>query len=585
MPLFTRPDGIQTRIPGVYGAFEVVSSLPGALPAFQIPLILAGGEWGYPFDIHDTNEDHETLTEFQWFGTPDGAKAFYGQDSDMGVAFATAARHGMPGAFGLCMSALTRASLIATSVGPINQAKVYSRRYGWPGNWIMLKVAGGLQVDVTVPTRFTRLSANAAGTATRIYVRDNSWVQIGATYSIGDNNTALVTKTVADKGTSYTATGQKQYWVEFTAAIGGAITTALYAAIAQYPTTATESSDTFTTAQQVFDWIRNESQWIDVVEEATWSGVTWIALAAATPIKEIAVWAAPVKAVSPSPSSTDYDDMITDMGEAEWDRFVTDYGVIPRLFLVVDSATAVHTSMRDWTIAKRLEGWPIAVVTGRAWGDIVAQGGGATDPTVNARTLNHQDFMLCAGGLDWLGAYASLAPVVFGLRAGKPVGHNLTNDDIFYEMIEAYWDERVSGDLTALLRAGVCTYKLSVSGSPRFRIAEGLSTLSNNDNAWNTVDATTCLVAQRDLADFVDRVIRLDLEGMQLGADEVDPSTIAAVINRRAEKSLKRRGYIKDFRIDSITLDATGAGYNVEWSVKLPTTTDFIGLTTRILIG
>lgn len=584
MPLFTTPTGESTRIPGVYSNFEVVSSLPGALPDFQIPVVMAAAEWGFPFDIDDHHEAHENYGQFQWVGTPSACKAFYGQDSDMGVVFAEAALHSLPGAYCCCMSALTRASVVATSVGPINEAKIYSRRYGWVGGWIKLQVAGGLQVDVTVPTRFTRLTANAALAATRVYVRDNSWIQIGASYEIGDNTNANVVRTVADKGTEYGATGQKLYWVEFTAAIGANHTTADFAAIAQYPATVTESSATFTTATEVFDWIRNSSKWIDVVQDAAWTGAAWIALAADTCIKEIAVWAAPTDGTSPAPVLADYTDWITDMDATEWDEFVASQGVFPRLFYVADHLSTVHAAMRAWAVSKRVEGYPVAIMSGCAWGDHVIGAGNDTAPEFRAAALNNQDFALAAGGKDFLGAFLSTGPAYFGLRAGSPVGHNLTNDDIQYEQLERLWDERNSGELTTLARAGLLVYRLSAGRRPRYRVMEGLSTLATNDNSWNTVDATTCLTAQRDLADYVDRVFKLELDGMQLGADEVDEASIAAVLHRKATQ-LRKAGMITDYKLVQNELDASGAGYNVTPAVKLPTTTDFIGLTTRIVVG
>jgi len=57
------------------------------------------------------------------------------------------------------------------------------------------------------------------------------------------------------------------------------------------------------------------------------------------------------------------------------------------------------------------------------------------------------------------------------------------------------------------------------------------------------------------------------------------------VLRRRAEKSLIRRGYILEFIISSIVKDETGNGYLVDWSARLPDTVDFIGVTTKILIG
>ena len=65
----------------------------------------------------------------------------------------------------------------------------------------------------------------------------------------------------------------------------------------------------------------------------------------------------------------------------------------------------------------------------------------------------------------------------------------------------------------------------------------------------------------------------------------VDANAIAAVLVRRAEKSLIARGYIKEFRVTSIVLNDGANGYDVRWAVKLPDTVDFLTFETTILIG
>ncbi len=151
----------------------------------------------------------------------------------------------------------------------------------------------------------------------------------------------------------------------------------------------------------MFDWLRNTSQWLDVVEEATWDGTVWIAIPTLTPIKDITQWATVTAGTSPAPTSTDYDDFISDMNSAEWDAFVVAQGVLPRMFLVVDSSNTIHEAMRDWALSMRSEGYPIAIVSGCAWGDHVLGAGNSTAPEWRTARLNSEDFQLCAGGWEY----------------------------------------------------------------------------------------------------------------------------------------------------------------------------------------
>jgi len=306
----------------------------------------------------------------------------------------------------------------------------------------------------------------------------------------------------------------------------------------------------------------------------------------AVAIKDVAAaWTGTTAGTSPAVSSGDHTAFIEDLDDAEWDNFLARHQIIPQAFLVVDSSSTNQGSWRDWAVTKRAEGYPVSITAGCAWGDTVIDAGNDTAPEFRSAALNSQDVMLCAGGLDRLAAYLSFAPAVFGRRIEGGIGHNLTNDDLVYSEVEKRWDERVSGHLTKLHKFGVVTYRMRGSRPYRYVISQGLSTLQNNSAAWNEGSDDTCLVMQRDLADYIDRVLKEDLDGKQLGADKVTPATISAVIFRKAQVLKERRGLITDFTINSVTLDASGNGYNVEWAVKLPTTTDFITCTTQILVG
>ena len=129
----------------------------------------------------------------------------------------------------------------------------------------------------------------------------------------------------------------------------------------------------------------------------------------------------------------------------------------------------------------------MSITAGTEWGDTDLTASDSTNPVFRATALNSQDFSLVAGGLDGDPAYLSFAPAVFGRRIEGGVRHNLTNDVIQYSELEVHWDERGSGELTDLHKAGVIAYRLNVEvGSIRFVVSQGISTLQANANSWNT---------------------------------------------------------------------------------------------------
>ena len=217
---------------------------------------------------------------------------------------------------------------------------------------------------------------------------------------------------------------------------------------------------------------------------------------------------------------------------------------------------------------------------------MVVGAGNDTAPEFRAAALNCQNFVLCAGGYDKLGANLSFAPAVFGRAVGGGVGHNLTNDGFLYSDLEVIWDERNSGDLTTLHKFGVCTYRLSISADGiRYKISQGLNTLQANSVAWNTVTRDTPFTMQRILADFVERTFQGDLDALQIGASQVTPTSVAAVLRARVKKSLEPRGYIVkgSWKIDSTVLNAGATGYDVAQRYRFPTTADYITVENTIL--
>src|SRR3990172_8147379 len=139
MPAFLDPTGRTRYVPGVYTQTEVVSDLPGPLPEFHVPMIAGDAEWGIPYNVATLQETHEDFAPYRKVGTTSGVQAEFGRDSDLATAARFAKRHGLPTAFYIAANALTRASVIATSAGPISQATVYHRKFGVPGGHVKLK--------------------------------------------------------------------------------------------------------------------------------------------------------------------------------------------------------------------------------------------------------------------------------------------------------------------------------------------------------------------------------------------------------------------------------------------------------------
>lgn len=590
MPRFITPTGQAVYIPGVYSRTIVRSDLPGPLPQFHVPIIVGDAdEASYPFNfdaVKVTQEDGRH--PFVSLGTTGAVGEEYGPDSDLAVATAFAKRHGLPWAYYVAGNALTRASVPAHSAGPVVQGSIYAKKFGAIGGHIQLQVVAGVTVRITPVKRYSRLTADALTGATRLYVKASDWLAPGDVIYVGDNNTANAAKTVSTVGSELSSTGQVRYYVELTAALAADLTTAQYGLILQYDTQAQEAPATFGDVQEMMDWFNEESEYLGFQKDAgTFTNpAALIALATATPLKEIAAWGVVVPGTSPASTSGNHTTLLGSLDSTDWDRFALDQQVIPRAFLVLSSSSTIHGLWRDWAIAKRTLGESVSVDVGCAWGDVDVSASNDTNPGVRAAALDCDSVSLWAGGLDKIAAYLSLAAAVFGLRVGRGLRHNLTNDDLVYSSIEYAWDERNGGELTYLHRRGVGTYRLSTAGgSIRYRVSQGLTTRQLNASAWNESDASTPLIMQRDIADFIDRVMREELDGTQVGADEVTRDSVAAVAVRKLEKQLKRFGYIRSYTITGIELDATGAGWNVEYSVRLPVTNDYMGLTTTIRIG
>lgn len=587
MPFITAPDGQTVYVPGVYDLIQVRSSLPGPLPAFHIPVIMGRCWEGHPYNADALKASVENdFTPFKLVKTDGAAGAYFGVKSELHRALQFGKRHGLPFAYAVCLSALTRAGVLVTSTGPVSQMTIHPRKFGAPPGWTGITWDATAEILTVTPVkRFAMLAQNATNATTRYYVEGNhGWLAEGASVIIGSNIVAGVTRTVTRAGYERTATGQLAYFVELDSTAGTALATANYALILQYDENAAEVFTGITTGQIMIDTINQFSQLILAVKHANFTDAKPITTVR-KPLIEVAAWGAVQDGASPAPTDTDLDDFITLLQGGEWAKFAIREQVIPQTYLLVSPDASQHGAMRDYAAAERQRGYPISVTTGCAWGDTVLAASDTTSPKFRTAALNSDDVALIANGMDDEAPYISRAAAVWGRRVQGGPGHNLTNDRFINSSDEVQWDEIVSGELTALCKAGVITNKLSIGQTVAYKLSQGLTTLQANAVSWNEEDATTPLVMQRDLADFVARVIKTDFEEFLVGADEVDPNAVSAVLIRRAEKSLKKRKFIKSFSMQSVTLNDSGVGYDVEWSVVLPTTNDFMTVVQTILVG
>lgn len=590
MPSFTAPDGRTKYVPGVYSTIEVQSSLVGPDPDFLVPVIIGQADQGHPYDRSGSLQANDVnglavQSPFVFCGTESACARYFGPDSEVTTAMRYAKRHGLPGAYVMCASDLVRASIEAASSGPTDEALVYSRVWGVIGSYIKIAAPSGTSLEVTPVERFSLLTQDAGASDTRIYVKDSSWCSPGMVIELGSNSTSNTAVTVKSAGTELDANGQIVHYIELVAAAGLAATTANYGAVALYSKRVL-SSGTVTTGQELVDWINEESEVLGAEKLGTFTDSAWIAVATATPIKDISGWGAKQDGASPAVVAGDHTQIISDLEASEWESFGLTYGVFPQAYLILSESSTIHGSWRDYAASERARGFPISVTTGVGWGDTDLTAGDDTDPGYRATVLNSQDVMLAACGLDRLDAYLSLAPAIFGRRIEGGVGHNLTNDPLIYSRLEVQWNEIGLGELTTLHREGVATVRLSTSPPIRYVVSQGISTLQSNGSAWNEDTSTTPLVMQRDLGDYVSRAIVGDLDGRQLGVDEVTRESLAAVVLGRIRREEKRGRLIPNSgAIDSITLNNTGTGWDVAWSGRLPVTADYIGVTTRIQIG
>ncbi len=591
MPQITTPDGVTVYVPGTYTTTEVVSDLPGPLPAFQIPVILGSADYGRPYNVAsikiDSLEPEIGADGFVLCGNPSQVARRFGRGSGVHIAAQFAWRHGLPFAFVVSLSALTRATVVVQGGEPlVDEANLVPRDFGAIPAHVLVQNTGG--VFTTTPVKaYAPVVQDASNTDTRLYLRDHSWVNRGQSVTVGSNVATNVVRVVVNKGEEVGADGRPLYWIELSATPGFAIDASLdYAYVLVYDTTGSRSY-AYTSGTDLRDAINGDPLGhVYYAPLGTFAGNVPTAVSTATALKDVAEWGSVTNGTSPAASPSDVTAFVTQMNAQDWVGFVNRFRLLPQAYLLAMPESAAHLTMRDYGIAERTRGFPISVTTGGDWGDVVLDAGDDTDPLTRTAALNSQDVSIWAGGLDYQPPCLSFAAAVFGRRVRGGPGHNLTQDDLVFSSVEVRWDQIGALEEDRLTRGGVGFYRLAHYAPFPFVVSQGLNTLQNNAGpVWDEQTAQTWSVHQRDLADYVERVLKEDLNRAQLGGDSVDARSIQAVLKRRGD-DLARRGFIQagSHVIVSIQPNAAGSGWDVVQRFQLPQLSDYITIANQILL-
>lgn len=599
MPATSIINGQTVWVPQVEVATDVVSDEAGVTPTFLTGVVMGQSWEGTPYNAASTQlSDEEPAVPFRLCGTSSAVAEHYGPYSPMHVATAYAKKAKLPPCYFVSMSSLVRARVIATSTGPVNQAYIYPKKWGAPGGWTKIKFASSI-LTVTPVRNYALLSANASTSSKRIYLKGdaatgvppNSWLRVGMTIDIGHNTaTEKESLTVAEFGQDLDSNGQTRYWVDLSAAPATAYATSTYAMIVEYePSTSSriEVSGTLSTAQAVIDWIKANSLLLGASPHADFTDAALIAVNSAARILDLgSTWGTVVAGTSPAPTTSDYTTFVTSLLATEYDAFVERTGVMPRLFLVLDSATAVHAAIATLTTELAALGRDIQVYTGCGYTDTVVAATDSTSPVWRAQQLNSQDIYIAAGKLDRLAPYLSLASQAFGYKMSGGVGFDLCQKGLYYGRIDRKWDEINSSELTSLHKYGVITYRLAhQSATPRFVISQDINTLQVRNLVANEQTNDSGYGVWRLRMIYINWVLAQLITDSQLGGRSISAPTIQSILIDRGNNILFRGGHlVEPLTISSIDLVA-GTTWEIVCNTQPPGIANFFAITNRARVG
>lgn len=487
---------------GTYGEIFIVSDQSAAIPDFNVGVIIGAQRSGEGYNVNDGVTDALLKKPvFHGYSQQHLVQSKFGKGSELDIAFGYAKKHGLTACFMVGISPTTQGLLVLQDSGPDPTINVKTAEYGSIARAYFLEVvtdSPGIKISVTPPTNIAYLSATAASSATSYKTKDPRSLKAGDTVFLAAND-ILPDPTDTVKVVSVTPNKVNGRIVDYTVVVDGTLNSG---------TSATAANAAFLfTSDTAFKWTssklqtkedvlaQNDEQNFVIFEDAD-EGISNIPATLGDPV----VVATSATGKTPAPVSNDWTTLLANL-PALMNEFAFQNKSELRMFLFLTGDATIHTAIRDFAVSRRTLDKPISAVVGTALGAIDLDNASlASNPTLQAAALNNDDVALCVGGADGYGGYLSLAPAVFGLRIGKPVAHNLTNDTLLFTTPEVIWDEDGLGDLTKLIKFGCLTY----DNSP-FRglhIEKGINTYQQIGESWNTQDKKTPLIMQRDLADY-----------------------------------------------------------------------------------
>lgn len=592
MPDFVTSTGQTVTIPGIAEYREtVILSEPGPMPRFNVPVLVGAAHHGIPYNFDSVKEASEpALGAFRQCRTDAFVNSLWGYSSDIAVAFRHAVKAGLPLAFVASTSKLTRAKVLVTSTGPVNQFIMYSRLFGAVGGHHKVAWVDGV-MTITPVKNYALLASAVASGATRIYVQGAdpnyspiAWLSEGATIEIGDNDTANEALVVAGTGRELVS-GQYRYYVDLVTGPASAIEVSTkYGMIVQYSDDS-EVSPAFSAGegQLLVDWLNTSSLTLGATKHANFSGVLPIEVES-TPLKEIADWSTVTVGTSPAPVAQDWTDFLDAYVATGWDKFRALNGVNPRMHLFLTSdATVQTTTIRDFAVNRRSNKTPVSVLLGCAFTDTSCTATDHTNPGHTNASLNHQDIALFAGQWNYLAPYLSLAADAFGKLAAGTSRYSITSKPLAIAGdVTHLWDEDGSGELSYLIRKGVVTYRLSESNPPVWQFTAGVNSSQDRATAWSPTSNTTCMIAARNCIDEYAAGL-LSVLSTFVGRTSTDGEVGMAIYTYNLQAQ-NRYQTIESFGSPSITQDASTLSWSVTPSVTPPSETLFIGVYNQIII-
>jgi len=594
MPDYTKKNGSKVADPGVAEYTEtVVLRRPPATPPFPVPVIVGTARTGYPYNFDTLKKAGESAYgAFRYVTSDAEAHAMCGVATEIPIAFRNAQEKGLSDCFLANVAPLTRAQVIVTSAGPVNEFALYSRLFGAIGGHASVKFAAGVFSYKPVKN-FALLSAAVLVTDKRILVEGQDpdynpigWMSPGMTVYLGDNDTPDFPVVVSATGRDLDATGQWQYYFDLTAATGTAVeVTTKYGCVVLLGEE--ELSTTFGagTGQALVDWINQNCTSFAVQKEATFAGAIPITVAALTPIKDLAAtWGAITQGTSPVAADADYLAFFPAYEATYWDQFRNQFNLVPRTHLLTASSAIAHGYAKTFAKARRAAGNPIQLILGAAYGAIVLAAVDATNPLVCTAALNNQDIDEFFGQFDRLPPALSMAARAFGMWVSGGSKFSITRKTIKdgTPTITKIW---TAAERKQIIQGGGITYMLSPGATPEWQFTSGVSTNQDRATTWSSASNTTCMVAARNCIDEYRAGLQelLDAYSGLTGITEADLGSDIYDYNVQSRDKTK---LIREFEPPTLEEDTLEAAWRVtNLSVDPPAETLFLGIDLLIKVG